>query len=114
MFRDFYLIATLLYILSSCVYKTFKMNIPQNYQPAAITTIGENIRKWRKEKGIKQADFAKKLHLSAKILRKIEQNKVAVNHLQLRIIAAQLKIKFSQLIIDPISYCQINCELSFN
>ena len=90
------------------------MNIPQNYQPAALTTIGKNIRKWRKEKGIKQADFAKKLHLSVKILRKIEQDKVAVDHLQIRIIAAQLNIKFSELIIDPICYYQINQELTFN
>ena len=90
------------------------MNIPQNYQSAALTTIGKNIRKWRKEKGIKQADFAKKLHLSVKILRKIEQDKVAVDHLQIRIIAAQLNIKFSELIIDPIRYYQINQELTFN
>ena len=90
------------------------MNIPQNYQSAALTTIGKNIRKWRKEKGIKQADFAKNLHLSTKILRKIEQDKVAVDHLQIRIIAAQLNIKFSELIIDPIRYYQINQELTFN
>ena len=94
--------------------KLLKMNIPQNYQSAALTTIGKNIRKWRKEKGIKQADFAKNLHLSVKILRKIEQDKVAVDHLQIRIIAAQLNIKFSELIIDPISYYQINQELTFN
>ena len=94
--------------------KLLKMNIPQNYQSAALITIGKNIRKWRKEKGIKQADFAKKLHLSVKILRKIEQDKVAVDHLQIRIIAAQLNIKFSELIIDPIRYYQINQELTFN
>ncbi len=94
--------------------KLLKMHTPQKNQTTDLLTIGEKIRIWRKEKGIKQADFAKSLHISAKILRKVEQDKVAVNHLQVRIIASQLKIKFSQLIIEPNNYYQINYELSLN
>lgn len=90
------------------------MHTPQRNQSINLFKIGENIRQWRKEKGIKQIDFANALHISIKILRKVEQNKVLINHLQIRIIASQLKIKFSQLLIDPISYYQLNYELSFN
>ena len=90
------------------------MIILQKDASAHIFKIGGKIRKWRKEKGIKQVDFAKKLYISSKILRKVEQDKISIDHLQSRIIACQLNINFSQLLIDPDTLYQLNFELSFN
>ena len=89
------------------------MYTPKKNHPSEILKIGENILKWRKEKGITRHDLAKNLHISSKILRKVEENQVVINHLQIRIIAAHSKIKFSRLLIDPTLYYQINGELVF-
>lgn len=63
--------------------------------------IGENIKQWRKLQGINKKQLAIKLHISAKVLRKIENNQLHISTLQIRIIAAQLQIAFTQLFNNP-------------
>ena len=63
--------------------------------------IGNNIRKWRNLKGIKQIDLAQQIDISKTTLSKIENDKQEVNILRLQKIANCLKIKITQLFIDP-------------
>ena len=63
--------------------------------------IGNNIRKWRILKGFKQIDFAKQIHISKSTLSKIENDKQGVGLSRLQQMAECLKIKTTQLFIDP-------------
>lgn len=64
-------------------------------------TIGNNIRKWRIIKGFKQIDFAKQIDISKSTLSKIENDKQEVGLFRLQRMADCLKIKITQLFIDP-------------
>ncbi len=63
--------------------------------------IGNNIRKWRTLKGIKQIDLAQQIDISKTTLSKIENDKQEANIPRLQKIANCLKIKITQLFIDP-------------
>ncbi len=63
--------------------------------------IGNNIRNWRRLKGIKQIDLAKQIDISKTTLSKIENDKQKANIPRLQKIADCLKIKITQLFIDP-------------
>lgn len=63
--------------------------------------IGNNIRKWRNLKGFKQQDFAEQVGISKSTLSKIENDSREASIPRLQKIATCLKIKITQLFIDP-------------
>ncbi len=63
--------------------------------------IGNNIRKWRNLKGFKQEAFAKQVGISKSTLSKIENDNRGAKIPRLQKIATCLKIKITQLFIDP-------------
>lgn len=63
--------------------------------------IGNNIRKWRNLKDFKQQDFAEQVGISKSTLSKIENDSREASIPRLQKIATCLKIKITQLFIDP-------------
>ena len=64
--------------------------------------IGNNIRKWRELKGLKQKELAKEIDISETTLSKIENDKTEVSLSRLQKIAFCFKIKMTQLFFDPL------------
>ena len=63
-----------------------------------MNNIGENIKKYRQEAGIKQGDFAKSLGITSTTLSKIEMGKGSVKMDTLKQISEKLKIPLEKLI----------------
>ena len=76
--------------------KNYKMNI------------GENIRKWREFKGLKQEDLAKRLDISPGALSKIENGITDTNTKMLEDIADVLEIEISELLMNPQNFFTFN------
>lgn len=62
------------------------------------TTIGENIKKWRSFRGIKQQTFADTLGISRQTLSRYENGKVVISLHILQQIANVLKINYDELL----------------
>ncbi len=77
------------------------MSLSTEKKRKSIFKIGENINKWRKYQQIKEDVFAEMLHINIKTLRKVENNKIKIGLLEIRIIAAQLQISFKDLLREP-------------
>lgn len=63
-----------------------------------MNSIGENIKQYRQEAGIKQGDFAKSLGITSTTLSKIEMGKGSVKMDTLKQISEKLKIPLEKLI----------------
>lgn len=63
-----------------------------------MNSIGENIKQYRQEAGIKQGDFAKSLGITSTTLSKIEMGKGSVKMDTLKQISEILKIPLEKLI----------------
>jgi transcriptional regulator with XRE-family HTH domain len=66
-----------------------------------LLSIGNNIRKWRNLKGVKQIDLARQIDVSKTTLSKIENDKQQASIPRLQKIATCLKIKTTHLFSDP-------------
>lgn len=63
-----------------------------------MNNIGENIKQYRQEAGIKQGDFAKSLGITSTTLSKIEMGKGSVKMDTLKTISEKLGIPLEKLI----------------
>lgn len=63
-----------------------------------MNSIGENIKQYRQEAGIKQGDFAKSLGITSTTLSKIEMGKGSVKMDILKKISEKLKIPLEKII----------------
>ena len=72
--------------------------------PPDIILIGNNIRKWRALKGIKQTDFANQIGISKSTLSKIENGRQNISLIRMLLIAEILNIKTTQLLKDPLEF----------
>ena len=77
------------------------MSLSTERKRKSIFKIGENIKKWRNYQQIKEDVFAEMLHINTNTLRKVENNKIKIGLLEIRIIAAQLQIGFKDLLREP-------------
>jgi transcriptional regulator with XRE-family HTH domain len=73
-------------------------------KPPEILLIGNNIRKWRTLKGIKQSDFANQIGISKSTLSKIENGRQNISLIRMLLIAEILNIKTTQLLKDPLEF----------
>lgn len=78
------------------------------YQPQPI---GENIRKWRELKCIKQQLLAKELGITAGALSNIENNKSAVSTTRLQQIAFFLQVDVTVLFSNPLDLMSLQKTL---
>lgn len=70
--------------------------------------IGENIRKWRNLKGIKQKELALLLDVSEAAISNIENNITDLTLRQLERISAGLDVPFEKLFTDPRDTMELN------
>jgi len=77
------------------------MSLSTEKKRKSIFKIGANIKKWRNYQQIKEDVFAEMLHISTNTLQKVENNKIKIGLLEIRIIAAQLQISFRDLLDEP-------------
>ena len=77
------------------------MSLSTERKRKSIFKIGENIKKWRNYQQIKEDVFAEMLHINTNTLQKVENNKIKIGLLEIRIIAAQLQIGFKDLLREP-------------
>lgn len=77
-----------------------KQNNPkkENY----ILLVGQNIRKWRELKGIKQEQLANQLGITKGALSNIENNKTDISLHRIEQIAASLDIEVMKLFVNPL------------
>ena len=74
---------------------------------AAALSIGQNLAKWRKEKGLTLQQLAAKVHLTAAFISKIEHDKASPSIATLKTIAHALDAKVidffaDELLQDPV------------
>ncbi len=74
-----------------------------------MLTIGDKIKAIRKERGLTQKEFAKKINKSERMIQKYENSEVEPRIEVLREIALALDISFSEL-INPRNTLQIKME----
>jgi transcriptional regulator with XRE-family HTH domain len=77
-----------------------KKNSPkkENY----ILLVGQNIRKWRELKGIKQEQLANQLGITKGALSNIENNKTDISLHRIEQIAVNLEIDVMKLFVNPL------------
>lgn len=78
------------------------MNIGKSKRPQTPVSVGDNIRKWRELRSIKQQLLANQLGITAGAMSNIENNKAGVNSERLQQIAICLQIDVGMLFSNPL------------
>ncbi len=73
--------------------------------------VGENIRKWRELKCVKQLALAEQIGITAPALSNIENNKASINTMRLQQIASCLQIDVTMLFSDPLDLMPMNLKV---
>lgn len=76
----------------------------QNKNNLNLINIGENLRKWRHIKNIKQKELAKRMNLSEAAISNLENDVTVPTIHQVEDIANALEIKFLDLFKDPLNH----------
>jgi transcriptional regulator with XRE-family HTH domain len=78
------------------------MNNSKNTSTANLVLVGDNIRKWRELRSIKQQLLASQLGITPGALSNIENNKSCINIDRLQQIACCLQIDVTMLFSNPL------------
>ena len=84
------------------MYKTVHMSTAKPSGTPGRLQIGQNIRKWRELKGIKQEQLAIKLCITKGALSNIENDKTGITLHRIETIANSLGIETMKLFCDPL------------
>ena len=69
--------------------------------------LGDQVRKWRNLRDIKQRDMATRLGIKNSAMSNIENNKTGINRSRIGQIAALLQIEAQMLFIDPMDLLRL-------